>query len=56
MPRESKRYVADVNRLKPEGARPVPAWCHDYETQPSTPIGRKGRIMAAMEQMEEVLK
>lgn len=55
LPRESKRYVTDGNRLKTEGARPVPAWCHDYESQPITPTGSKARIMAAMERMEEVL-
>lgn len=50
------RYVADENRARTEGARPIPAFCHDYPEEPKTNPKLKARIAAAMEQMECKLK
>lgn len=52
LPRESKRYVADENRLKTEGARPLPWACHDYPEEPKTTPKLKARLMFAMHKME----
>lgn len=55
LPRESKRYVVDENRVGTEGSRPWPNHCHDYPEQPKTPPKLRARLMFAMHKMECVL-
>jgi hypothetical protein len=49
------RYVEDENRIRTEGARPLPWACHDYPPQPKTSPGLKVRINAAIGRMECLL-
>ena len=49
---DKPRYISDENRLKTEGARPVPRFCHDYPPQPKPDPKFKARLQAALGEME----
>lgn len=52
LPRESKRYNKDENRVKTEGARPLPWACHEYPPEQKVSPKLKARLNFAMHQME----